>query len=59
MRLMTAKEAGRALRVSPDTVRAMLARGDLEGFVSGKVTRVTVRSVERLLGVPLPEAEPA
>lgn len=48
--LLTCREASEVLRVSPDTVRAMLNRGELEGFQSRKTTRITVASIERLVG---------
>ena len=42
-------EVMRALRVSRQTVRDMLAAGELRGFRRGKVFRVTRLSVEQLL----------
>lgn len=48
---LTTAEVARLIRRSPQTVRRMLGRGDLEGkSAMGLVTR---RSVEALLGVPL------
>ena len=52
MELLTTAEVGGLLRVSQETVRAMLARGDLEGFKAGRVVRVRKDSVERLLNEP-------
>jgi excisionase family DNA binding protein len=46
---MNAKETMRLLRISRDTLRAMLASGDLRGFERGKVIRIDRRSVEELL----------
>jgi len=37
------------LRISRETLRAMLASGELRGFERGKVIRVDRRSVEELL----------
>ena len=48
--LLTCREASELLRVSPDTIRAMLSRGELDGFQSRKTTRITVASIERLVG---------
>jgi excisionase family DNA binding protein len=61
-KLLTAREARDLLRVSPATLRAMLDRGELEGFRSGRITRVMAASVERLVGRPLgrdPDTEQA
>jgi excisionase family DNA binding protein len=58
MVLLTSRETCEALRVAPETVRAMLRRGDLEGFRVGRVTRVARESVERLLRRSLPKSEP-
>ncbi len=49
----TKAETAALLRIHGDTVRAMLLRGDLEGFQSGRITRIRVDSVERLIGGPL------
>jgi excisionase family DNA binding protein len=46
---LNAAEVMRMLRVSRDTVRAMLASGELRGFARGKVIRIDKRSVEELL----------
>ena len=54
MRLLTSGETCEVLRVVPETVRAMLRRGDLDGFHVGRVTRVSRESVERLSGCRLP-----
>ena len=50
MNLLTGTEAGELLRVSRETVRAMLVRGDLKGFSRGRVTRITLESVQALVG---------
>ena len=47
--MVTANEAARILRVTRQTVRAMIERGELEGFSRGKLTRVTAESLERLM----------
>lgn len=49
MELLTTAEVGRLLRVSQETVRAMLERGDLEGFRVGRVVRIRKASVQRIL----------
>ena len=51
--LLTAAEVGAMLRVTRQTVRKMIQRGDLEGFQCGRITRVTRDSVEHLVGTPL------
>lgn len=53
MTILTATEASQILRVSRDTIRRMIERGDLSGFQRGKITRVTRDSVERLVGEPI------
>ena len=50
MDLLTATETSEFLRVSRETVRAMLVRGDLKGFSRGRVTRITLESVQELVG---------
>ena len=50
MKMLTATEVSTILRVSRDTVRRMIERGDLAGFQRGKITRVTLESVEELVG---------
>ncbi len=57
MTMLTATEAGGILRVSRDTIRRMIERGDLAGFQRGKITRVTVKSLERLIGERVPASE--
>ena len=52
---LTKPETAALIRVHPDTVQAMLDRGDLEGFQSGRITRISAASVERLIGGPLEE----
>ena len=41
------------LGVHLDTVGAMLDRGDLQGFRSGRLTRIRIDSLERLIGCRL------
>jgi excisionase family DNA binding protein len=55
MPLLTSGEACQVLRVTPETLRAMLRRGELEGFQVGRLTRITRESVERLSGFRVPE----
>ena len=50
MRFLKTIEVAEVLRVSDETVRAMLRRGDLEGFRSGRSIRIKQESVERLVG---------
>ena len=50
MRMLTGHEASTLLRVRPETIGAMIRRGALDGFVNGKTTRVTLASIERLVG---------
>ena len=47
---LNARETMELLRISRETLRAMLASGELRGFERGKVVRVDRRSVEKLLG---------
>ena len=53
MILLTKKEAADILKVCPTTVRRMMKRGDLEGFRVGKITRITRKSLEHLIGQPI------
>ena len=46
---LNATETMKVLRISRDTLRAMLASGELRGFERGKVIRIDRRSVEELL----------
>lgn len=46
---LNAKETMQLLRISRETLRAMLASGELRGFERGKIIRVERRSVEELL----------
>ena len=46
---LNARETMQLLRISRDTLRAMLASGELRGFERGKVIRIDRRSVEELL----------
>jgi len=46
---MNCAEVMRMLRLSRDTVKEMLDRGELRGFRRGNVIRIERRSVERLL----------
>ena len=48
--LMTKREAADLLRVCPATILRMIRRGDLRGFTVAKTTRVTIESIESLLG---------
>ena len=47
--MLTAKEVAGVLRVTRQTVKKLIERGELEGFSSGKLTRVTPESLERLV----------
>ena len=47
--LTTTAEVAKRLRVSPPTVRAMLARGDLRGHRVGAHIRIDAESVEEYL----------
>ncbi len=47
---LNASETMKLLRISRETLRAMLASGELRGFERGKVIRIDRRSVEALLG---------
>ena len=53
MEFLTTAEVSLLLRVSRETARAMLERGDLEGFRSGRIVRIRRASVEKFTGVPL------
>ena len=53
MDFLTSSEVSRVLGVSRDTVRAMLDRGELSGFRSGRVVRLRRDSVEQLVGSPI------
>ncbi len=53
MLLLTKQEAADLLRVCPTTIRRMMKRGDLEGFRVGKITRITKKSLEHLIGQPI------
>ena len=60
--VVTTAEASEILGVSPATVRRMHARGDLKGFLGRGMGRITVASIEELLGEPIRfvgEADPA
>jgi excisionase family DNA binding protein len=46
---LNARETMRLLRISRDTLRALLSSGKLRGFERGKVIRIDRRSVEELL----------
>ena len=50
MKLLNQTETARLLHVSPTTVAAMLRRGQLAGFSTGTVTRITLSSVKALVG---------
>jgi len=49
---LNASETMRLLRISRETLGALLDSGELKGFVKGKVIRIDRRSVEKLLGRP-------
>lgn len=53
MQLLKRNEVAELLRVHPHTVRRLIRTGHLTGFIAGKTTRVTVESVEQLVGAPL------
>ena len=53
MILLTKKEAADILKVCPTTIRRMMNRGDLEGFRVGKITRITRKSLEKLIGLAI------
>ena len=55
MRVLKRNEVAEILRVCPETVRRWIHSGHLRGFIVGKSTRVTVESVEKLLGMPIGE----
>ena len=57
MKLLTRNETAKLLRVDPKTVLRMLARGDLQGFSVGRITRVKTESVERLIGCPVDQTD--
>ena len=46
---LNAKETMQLLRISRETLREMLASGQLRGFERGKVIRIDRRSVDKLL----------
>ena len=48
--LLKKSETARILRVSPTTVSAMLRRGELVGFSTGTITRITLKSLRALTG---------
>ena len=56
MEIMTVQEVADALRVSAETVRNLIQRGELQGFRVGRVWRVRLDSVDRLVNV---EPQPA
>ena len=53
MHVLTTAEAAELLRVCPATIRRMIRRGDLDGVTRRSLGRVTLASIERLLGAPL------
>lgn len=57
--ILNASETMKLLRISRETLAAMLASGELRGFVRGKVIRVSRESVEELLGDRWPREENA
>ena len=54
--LFTKQEAADILKVCPTTVRRMMKRGDLQGFRVGKITRITKKSLEQLIGLPIEDS---
>ena len=59
--VVTTAEASEILGVSAATIRRMHSRGELRGFLSKGMGRITVASIEEVLGEPIrwPEDEPA
>ena len=53
MHVLTTSEAAEVLRVCPATIRRMIRRGELDGVTRCSLGRVTLASIERLLGAPL------
>ena len=53
---LNARETMEILRISRETLAALLESGELQGFQKGKVIRVSRRSVEELLGRTAPAA---
>ncbi len=51
--VVSTAEAAEILGVSPSTVRRMHARGVLNGFLGKSLGRITVASIEKLLGEPI------
>ena len=47
--LLTTHEVAEALRVSPETIRNLIARGELSACRIGRVYRVPRESVEQLV----------
>jgi excisionase family DNA binding protein len=47
--VLTVPEVSERLNVAEPTVRAMLRRGTLRGFIDGRLIRVTRESVEALV----------
>lgn len=52
MHVLTISEAAELLRVCPATIRRMIRRGQLDGVTRRSLGRVTLASIERLLGAP-------
>lgn len=48
--LLKGAEAKAILRISDDTLRRMIRQGHLQGFITGKTTRVTRESLDQLIG---------
>ena len=53
MHVLTTGEAAELLRVCPATIRRMIRRRELDGGTRRSLGRVTLASIERLLGAPL------
>jgi len=47
---LNARETMEILRISRETLAALLESGELQGFVKGKLIRIDRGSVEKLLG---------
>lgn len=54
-RLLTVAQAAEHLKVTPRTIRRMVARGQLTGYRLGRLIRIDAGEVDRLL-VEIPSA---
>ena len=57
VKLLKKSEAAKLLGVHPDTVGRLLRRGQLSGYSTGTFTRITVGSIEALLGESIDPGE--